>query len=251
MKLALLSDIHANIHALDACLAHAATNKVTQYAFLGDLVGYGGHPAAVLDCVMHMVVHQGAIAVMGNHDQMAIKPPDKVERVGDESALWTHQQLSIAHVEFLSKCPPTAQIETCFLVHASADAPEKWRYVDDTRSAERSLDAACALADVRYVFGGHVHQQMLYFKGQGRDLMPFIPVPGIPIPTPRHRRWIATVGSVGQPRDGKPLAMYAIFDLAQSTLCFHRVSYNHMAAALAVRQAGLPEYFAQRLEQGR
>jgi diadenosine tetraphosphatase ApaH/serine/threonine PP2A family protein phosphatase len=250
MKLALFSDVHANIHALDACLAHATRNGITQYAFLGDLVGYGGNPTEVLDRVMSMV-DKGALAVMGNHDQMAIKPPEKIERIGDSSALWTHQQLSTAHLEFLSKRPFTAQVESCFLVHASADTPEKWRYVDDSRSAGQSLDAACQAANVQYVFGGHVHQQTLYFKGQGRDLMSFTPVPDVTIPTPKHRRWIATVGSVGQPRDGKPLAMYATFDLAQLKLSFHRVSYNHVAAALAVRQAGLPEYFAQRLEQGR
>jgi diadenosine tetraphosphatase ApaH/serine/threonine PP2A family protein phosphatase len=96
-----------------------------------------------------------------------------------------------------------------------------------------------------------VHQQTLYYKGSGRGLMAFKPTPGVPIPTPGHRQWIATVGSVGQPRDGKPLAMYALFDLAQSRLTFHRVAYDHAAAAAAVRRAGLPEYFAQRLEEGR
>ena len=81
--------------------------------------------------------------------------------------------------------------------------------------------------------------------------MAFAPTAGVPIPTPAHRQWIATVGSVGQPRDGQPTAMYAMFDLAQSRLTFHRVPYDHLAAAAAVRRAGLPEYFAQRLEEGR
>lgn len=250
MKLALLSDVHANIHALEACLAHASQNGVMRYAFLGDLVGYGGSPVEVLNRVIHFV-DNGAVLVMGNHDQMAVSPPEKVERIGDSSALWTHQQLNPTHLDFLSKRPLTAQIGPCLLVHASADTPSKWRYVDDSRSAGLSLDAACQNPEIRYVFGGHVHQQTLYFKGQGRELMPFNPVPEIPIPTPKHRQWIATVGSVGQPRDGKPLAMYATFDMAQLKLTFHRVSYNHAAAAAAVRKAGLPEYFAKRLEEGR
>lgn len=250
MKLALLSDVHANIHALDACLSHAAQNGVTQHAFLGDLVGYGGNPIEVLDRIMPMVA-TGALAVMGNHDQMALSPPAKVERIGDSSALWTHQQLNPAHLDFLSKRQLTAQLGPCWLVHASADTPSKWRYVDDGRSAGLSLEAACQNKEIAYVFGGHVHHQTLYFKGQGRDLMPFKPVAGVPIPTPKHRQWIATVGSVGQPRDGKPLAMYATFDMAQLKLTFHRVSYNHVGAAAAVRKAGLPEYFAQRLEVGR
>ena len=71
------------------------------------------------------------------------------------------------------------------------------------------------------------------------------------IPTPKHRHWIATVGSVGQPRDGNPRAMYALFDSSAAKLTFHRVAYDHMAAARCVREAGLPEFFAERLETGR
>jgi diadenosine tetraphosphatase ApaH/serine/threonine PP2A family protein phosphatase len=73
----------------------------------------------------------------------------------------------------------------------------------------------------------------------------------VSIATPRHRSWIATVGSVGQPRDGNTQAMYALFDTAALQLTFHRVAYDHMAAAASVRAAGLPEDYAQRLETGR
>jgi diadenosine tetraphosphatase ApaH/serine/threonine PP2A family protein phosphatase len=138
-----------------------------------------------------------------------------------------------------------------FFVHASADAPERWRYVEDERIAGISLDAACHHPDVRYVFGGHVHHQSLYYRGTGRQLMAFKPTSGVPIPTPKHRQWIATIGSVGQPRDGNPRAMYAVFDSTAAKLTFHRVAYDHRAAARAVREAGLPEYFAQRLETGK
>ena len=81
--------------------------------------------------------------------------------------------------------------------------------------------------------------------------MAFNPTPGVPVPVMRHRSWIATVGSVGQPRDGNPRAMYAVFDSAAAKLTFHRVAYDHRAAARAVREAGLPEFFAQRLETGK
>lgn len=250
MKLALLSDIHANLQALQACMDHAQQQGATRYALLGDLVGYGGDPVAVMDRIMHMA-QDGAVVLQGNHDEMALAPPEQSDRLGEATAEWTHAQLSTEHQQFLASLPLTARIETCFLVHASADDPQKWRYVEDERSALASLEAATAESGVRYVFGGHVHQQTLYYKGSGRGLMAFKPTPGVPIPTPGHRQWIATVGSVGQPRDGKPLAMYALFDLAQSRLTFHRVAYDHAAAAAAVRRAGLPEYFAQRLEEGR
>ena len=250
MKLALLSDVHANIQALDACLEHARDNGAERVALLGDLVGYGGDPVAVMDRVMALA-QDGATVLMGNHDAMALHPPEQSQALGDATAQWTHRQLTEAHQRFLSACPLTARLDRCLLVHASADAPDKWRYVDDERSALASLEAAIAQPGVQYVFGGHVHHQTLYYKGSGRGLMAFLPTPGIAIPTPGHRQWIATVGSVGQPRDGQPKAMYALFDLAQSRLTFHRVAYDHLAAAASVRRAGLPEYFAKRLEEGR
>ena len=82
-------------------------------------------------------------------------------------------------------------------------------------------------------------------------MMRFEPTAGVPVPMPSHRRWVATVGSVGQPRDHRPDAMYAIYDEAAERMTFHRVSYDHQAAAAAIREAGLPEFFAERLALGR
>lgn len=251
MKLALFSDIHANIQALDACLHHAQTQQAHRFAFLGDLVGYGADPTAVLDRIQHLVSN-GAVVLRGNHDDMAVHPPSTPRHQGEATAAWTHAQLSTHHKAFLAALPLTVQLNQVFLVHASAQNPDRWRYVNDARSAQASLEAATAAApEVKFVFGGHVHEQTLYYKGNGRGLMAFNPTPGVPIPTPSHRQWIATVGSVGQPRDGKPQAMYAVFDMAQKQLTFYRVPYNHTAAAAAVRHAGLPEHLALRLEEGR
>ena len=122
--------------------------------------------------------------------------------------------------------------------------------MSDERSATESLNAAGALPDVRYVFGGHVHLQSLYYRGTS-GLMKFTPQAGVAVPVPKHRHWLSTVGSVGQPRDGKPEAMYALLDTERQQLTFYRVPYDHFAAATAIRAAGLPEFFAQRLEQGR
>jgi diadenosine tetraphosphatase ApaH/serine/threonine PP2A family protein phosphatase len=102
-----------------------------------------------------------------------------------------------------------------------------------------------------HVLVGHVHHQTLYYQGAGRGLMPFKPTPGVAVPLPRSRACVATVGSVGQPRDGDPRAMYALYDMSAGRLTFHRVPYDHAAAAQAIRQAGLPEHFAHRLETGR
>lgn len=250
MKLALLSDIHANILAFDACLSHARSQGAMQFAILGDLVGYGADPVAVVNRAQELVA-AGALLIKGNHDEMAVVPPDIVKTLGQSTAAWTHAQLNAEQLHFLDNLPLTVQKNAVFLVHASADSPELWRYVYDSRAARASLAAAADLPEVRYVFAGHVHLQSLYYRGVMGGLLKFLPTPGVAIPVPRHRHWLATVGSVGQPRDGNPQAMYALLDTEQSQLTFHRVAYDHHAAAAAIRKAGLPPFLAGRLVHGR
>lgn len=250
MKLALLSDIHANLQALDACLAHARAQGAQQFALLGDFVGYGADPVAVVQR-LQLLAEQGALLVKGNHDQQAVTPSGLTSTEGDRSSAWTHAQLSDDQRQFLDGLPLVRAQGTLLLVHASLNDPALWRYVTDERAAAASLDAITSPL-VRHVFGGHVHLQTLYYRGAGvqAGLMKFLPTPGVAIPLPGHRHWLATVGSVGQPRDGDPQAMYALFDAHALQLTFHRVRYDHLAAASAIRRAGLPAYFADRLELG-
>ncbi|CAN5668313.1 metallophosphoesterase family protein [soil metagenome] len=250
MKLALLSDLHANLRAWQACLAHAREAGADRIAVLGDIVGYGAEPAAVLAEVMALA-EEGALVVQGNHDELAVTPRAAAQTMEDASAAWTHAQLDDTQRAFLAALPLARTLDDVLLVHASADAPGQWRYVDDSRVAAASLDAAAAQCNARYVFGGHVHHQMLYYRGTGRELMRFEPQAGVAVPVPPHRQWLATAGSVGQPRDGNPAAMYALFDTNAARLSFYRVPYDNLAAAQSVRAAGLPDYFALRLEQGR
>jgi diadenosine tetraphosphatase ApaH/serine/threonine PP2A family protein phosphatase len=251
VKWALLSDVHANLAAWQACVAHASTQGVTHWAVLGDLVGYGPQPAQVVAEVMRLQQSTGAVVLRGNHEEMALRGAHG-ESIGAQTAKWTHAQLSDNQREWIAHLPVTHIDGALMLVHASADQPERWHYVEDARAAARSLDAANGLfPEVRYVLGGHVHHQTLYYRGQGQQLLAFKPTPGVAVPVPSHRRWVATIGSVGQPRDGSPKAMYAVFDDNACRLTFHRVGYDHLAAARAVRDAGLPEFFAARLESGR
>jgi diadenosine tetraphosphatase ApaH/serine/threonine PP2A family protein phosphatase len=252
VKLALLSDIHSNVQAFDACVADANARGATQFALLGDFVGYAADPRAIVQRVMAMV-DAGAWAIKGNHDEMAchVPPQTATPSRGEMTAAWTNAQLSDGELAFLDALPLTHQDGSLLLVHASADTPERWRYVYDARGAAASLDAAVSLsADIRYVFGGHVHEQTLYYQGRGHDLLQFMPTRGVPIPVSSHRRWVATVGSVGQPRDGRAEAMYAWFDRDASQITFVRVPYDHSAAAAAIRATGLPDFFADRLARG-
>lgn len=250
MRLALLSDIHANLQALEACLAHAREQGAERHAFLGDLVGYGADPGPVVQRVMQLA-SEGALVLKGNHDDMAAHPPAGNSTLGESTAWWTHEQLDPAQRTFLAELPMTLQDDRLLLVHATADEPALWRYVYDAQMASLSLEAAGRFEGVRYVFGGHVHRQSLYYRGADDNLIPFVPTPGVAVPVSPRRHWLATIGSVGQPRDGSPRAMYALFDTEQTQLTFHRVAYDHHAAAQAIREAGLPGFFADRLELGR
>jgi diadenosine tetraphosphatase ApaH/serine/threonine PP2A family protein phosphatase len=252
MKVALLSDIHANRQALEACLAHARAQGAQQFALLGDLVGYGANPVAVVEQAMALAA-QGALVVQGNHDAMAVAPPAQAQSLGEQSAQWTHAQLGPAHRDFLAARPLTARLgDHTLLVHASADSPGRWHYIADANAAERSMAAASTLdPSIRYVFGGHVHEQALYFLTPTAKLMRFAPQPGVPVPVPMHRQWLGIVGSAGQPRDRDVRAMYALFDERAATVTFHRVPYDHAGAAAAIRATPLPAFFADRLESGR
>jgi diadenosine tetraphosphatase ApaH/serine/threonine PP2A family protein phosphatase len=250
VKLALLADLHANLQATQACLADARSRGATDYAFLGDLVGYGGDPAAVVDLVMAHAA-RGAWIVRGNHDDAAIAPPvGDAHRADFAGAEWTHSKLSPAQVRFLHGLPLTLQQGNMLLVHASARQPQRWTYVTRAPEAADSMDAAQAMG-ASLVFCGHVHEQRLFYQGAVGKLMAFEPTPGVAVPVRAHREWLATIGSVGQPRDGDPRAMYALYDDAAAQLTFLRVPYDLHAAARAIRVAGLPDANAVRLGLGR
>ena len=245
MVLALLSDIHANLEALEACLAHARSRGAGRFAFLGDLVGYGADPAAVVDIVAEHAA-RGAVVVMGNHDKAISGSTDYLNDAASAAIAWSRSVLSPAHRLFLENLPLCVrEPELCF-VHASAAAPERWDYIDSAGAAERSARAAAT----PYTFSGHVHNQALYVEGAHRRMVAFKPRPGVSIPVQAHRPCLVVVGSAGQPRDGNPAAAYTLVDLESRSLTFHRVAYDNLAAARKVRAAGLPEMLAYRLERG-
>jgi predicted phosphodiesterase len=257
MRLALLSDIHANLRALQACLAHARAQGATHFAVLGDLVGYGAEPAAVVEAAMALAA-DGATVLQGNHDELAVRGQAAALTggalsYGEAGAAWTHEQLGSARRDYLAGLPLVATLGPLLLVHATADDPPAWHYADNAPRAARCLEAASTVHGRHCVFGGHVHEQRLWFDGRRGDPMPFTPTPGTPVALPRHRRWLATMGSVGQPRDGDPRAAYALWvdEGATPQLTFWRVPYDHIAAAEAVRRSGLPQEFARRLMEGR
>lgn len=245
MRIALLSDIHANLQALEACLAHARAVGVDQYGFLGDYVGYGADAEAVVDIVREHV-DRGAWAVMGNHDEAVERDARYMNDSAKAAIDWARSRLSDAQKAFLAALPLTLMAGDACMVHGTADAPDRWKYVDSAGAAARSS----AAAGKPYTFSGHVHEQRLFFRIANGSMSILRPTPGVAIPARVHRKWLALVGSAGQPRDGNPAAAYAVLDTARQEITFFRVAYDHHEAASRIRRAGLPESLAWRLESG-
>ncbi|WP_431854163.1 metallophosphoesterase family protein [Azospirillum sp.] len=246
MRIALLADLHANREAVEACLAHAARAGAERYVFLGDLVGYGADPGWVVDTVMERV-GRGDAAVYGNHDEAALLgPSERMSGDARASAEWTAARLTEPQRAFLAGLPLSVEDGPCLYVHANAWDPGRWAYVRGTAEARRSLEAT----ERRVTLCGHVHQPALYHQAPGGPAIRFEPAPGAPVPLGGRRRWLAIPGSVGQPRDGNPAACCAVLDATAGVLTFHRVPYDHEAAADKVRRAGLPPRLAARLREG-
>ena len=245
MRIALLSDIHANRGALEACLRHARSRGVERLVFLGDLVGYGADAADVVERIVAEVA-AGALAVKGNHDEAIERRMGYFNDAAQAALDWARATLTPSQRAFVAALPLCVRESPLCFVHASAAAPERYPYVDSCAEARRCADAA----GEPYTFVGHVHDQMLYYEGTRGRMLAFRPVPGAPIPIGAHRRWVAVVGSVGQPRDRNPAAAYAVFDASVRELTFLRVPYDHHGSAARIRSAGLPESLAYRVEAG-
>jgi diadenosine tetraphosphatase ApaH/serine/threonine PP2A family protein phosphatase len=246
MKFALVADLHANREAVTAVLAHAQSQGAQRHAFLGDFVGYGADPGWVVDRLREQIA-QGAIAVLGNHDAAVVQgaQPSMVLEAR-EVVEWTRAQLDPEQLAFLAALPMSITEGETLFIHASAHAPAGWPYIVNRSDAVRSLHATAC----RYTFCGHTHIPALYHLSATGKSGDFAPTPGVTIPLSEQRRWLAIPGSAGQPRDGNPAACYAMFDSAAHTLTFHRVPYDHDAAAAKVRAAGLPQRLAERLTDG-
>src|SRR5690242_16277172 len=152
--IALLADIHANLEALEACLAHARGAGARRFVLLGDLVGYGADPAAVVDAAARLA-SQGAVVVKGNHDEAVERTPSYLNEMAQAAIRWTRTALDDRQRAFLSRLPLCVTDGPRCYVHASADRPGRWTYVDGASEAARSMDAAA----VPHTFSGHVHEQ--------------------------------------------------------------------------------------------
>ena len=246
MLLALFSDIHANRQAFAACLEAARARGAQRLIFLGDFVGYGGDPEWVVETATALIA-DGAVAVRGNHDQAIGTPSETMNAEAQAAIEWTRDRLSAAQRRFLAELPFTLEEEDRLYVHSEASQPERWRYVQGTPDAARSMIATSAHA----TFCGHIHQPALYSMSATAKMTSFVPVAGVPVNLLRGRQWLAVLGSVGQPRDRNAAAAFAMYETATREITYCRAPYDVDAAAQRIRDQGLPLWLAERLFLGR
>lgn len=246
MLIALMADIHANRQAFAACLAQARDFDAERIILLGDYVGYGADPEWTVTTVMDLV-DKGAIAVRGNHDNAVSDPSETMNLEAKVAMEWTRNELGLTERRFLSELPLTHAEQDRLYVHAEASEPDGWHYVTGVEIAAESMNATPA----RLTFCGHVHRPQLYTVGRGTSVTAFTPRTGNAIPLLPGRRWLAVLGSVGQPRDGNPSASYAMLDTDRQELTFCRAPYDVGEAADRIRTMGLPPWLADRLALGK
>ncbi len=247
MLIAMFSDIHANRQAFSACLAQASDLGAKQIVLLGDYVGYGADPEWTITTVMDLV-EKGARAVLGNHDSAVSNPREQLSVEAKIVIEWTRGRLGVAERRFLERLPLTLNDDDRLYVHAEASSPKSWRYVTSIDAAAQSIIATSA----QITICGHVHRPALYSMSATGKLTAFTPNTGATIqllPGP-GRRWLAVLGSVGQPRDGNPAASYAMLDTEKRELTYCRAPYDVEEAATRIRKNGLPTWFADRLLEG-
>lgn len=246
MLIAVLADIHANDLALEACLAEAKALKAEQYVFLGDLVGYGPEPEAVVQRIGELTV-LGAITIKGNHDDAVENPDDYMNPAAAAAIAWTRCMLSDRSKDFFACLPMVAEIGDLLFVHADASAPPEWNYVTGIVSAGHSLSATQA----RVTFCGHVHTPQLYRRTADGQSARRMSTRASGACLTEMYQWLVVVGSVDQPRDGNPAAAFATYDTESRTLIGRRVPYDVGKVAARLRREGLPDVLARRLLAGR
>jgi predicted phosphodiesterase len=228
-KFAVLGDIHANLEALVAVMEDARDRGCTRFACVGDLVGYNANPRECLDIIRRLHFP----CVRGNHDEYAItnEPLEGLNPRASSAMRWTREQLTEGDKAWLRELRYVRLVAGFSLVHATLDSPNRWGYVVDSMAAAASF----TYQNTSVCFYGHTHLPVtfvrngsVYCDGSSRVKLE----PGC--------KYLINVGSVGEPRDGSPLASYVTFDMSARVVEFHRVSFDSSLTEAKLREAGLP-----------
>ncbi|MHC4947727.1 MAG: metallophosphoesterase family protein [Planctomycetota bacterium] len=251
-RYAIISDIHGNLHALEAVLRRMATLELDALVCLGDIVGYGPAPDSCLD----LIVKHCEIIVQGNHDEAVVDPhcAETFNGAARDAIFWTRDVLGPLHLNALNQLKPMALVgDDVMCVHdCPVDGPTD--YVHDQQVAAmafRGVDRLVCLL-------GHTHVPMVFETTSSdpatelspAEIVAYLPHDGAPIHLDEGKRYICNPGSVGQPRDCDPRASFAMLDLDERTFTVYRQEYDVTGAQAATELAGLPTILADRLAIG-
>jgi diadenosine tetraphosphatase ApaH/serine/threonine PP2A family protein phosphatase len=247
MRYLVLTDIHANLEALDTCLADAIARRFDATLILGDLVGYGPDPNAVVARVQAL---KPVAIVRGNHDKFAcgLEQAEGFNTVAKSAAEWTLDALTPAHREWVAILP-AGPIEVDALVEICHGSPfDEDAYIFDELDAVRALKVATR----PLCLFGHTHFPVTFeLSDEAFDsILPSAAGESL-LPLRRGSKYLVNPGSVGQPRDGDPRAAYGIVDVERRHVELIRLTYPVEETQAKVMRAGLPEVLAQRLGLGR
>ncbi len=241
MRVLVLSDIHANLVALEAVLADAGS--IDMVWSLGDIVGYGPQPNECIDTILEL----DHVAIAGNHDWGALGRLDlsKFNVDARRANLWTREQLTARSWSYLDTAPTMLVEGECTLAHGSPRDPI-WEYLIYCSVAAKAFDHF----DTNVCFVGHSHLPVIFVgASEDQECSVVQPLVGTPV-TLGDRRYIINPGSVGQPRDGDPRASYIILDTVERTIEQRRVAYDVATTQERMRAQGLPERSIIRLQFG-
>ena len=247
MRYLVLTDIHANLEALEVCLSDAARRGYDRALVLGDLVGYGADPNAVVDAIQGL---KPTAIVRGNHDKVAcgLEEADAFNAVARAAAHWTYDVLTPGHREWLAALPegPVAVDDLIEICHGSPFDEDA--YIFDETDALRAIKSTSR----PLCFFGHTHYPVAFALSGGELEAIAPPVEGeARLELRPDVSYLVNPGAVGQPRDGDPRTAYAIVDAAAKHVDLYRLDYPIERAQAKVIGAGLPPMLAKRLSVGR
>lgn len=240
MRFAIISDVHANLEALEAVLADADECKCTHFVCLGDVVGYNANPHECVERIREL----DCPIVKGNHDEQAslVESSRDFNELAEHAIAWTRDHLTEEDKEWLRNLRLQRQVRDFTIVHATLDTPAQWGYVFN------NLDAAASFT-YQYTticFFGHTHVPMAFVRDDGVKRMKIEQLQIEP-----GKKYFINTGSVGQPRDGDWRAAYCVYDVAANNVEQRRVKYDVAAAQKKITNADLPSLLAERLGIGR
>jgi predicted phosphodiesterase len=241
MRWAIISDIHANLQALEAVLRRADEVGWDRMICLGDIVGYGANPSECMD----QVTARCEAVIMGNHDAAAVGLTDtsKFNPAARRSTEWTSAALSREHRRYLSGLPYQAVFDGFEIVHSTPDEPSSWHYLMTEFDAAALYDSF----ETDMLFYGHTHVPAVFSRQLDGIVEALEPES---FSTRSEYSYIVNAGSVGQPRDGDPRASFAVLDTDEKRVEFYREEYDITLAQQRIIEAGLPEILATRLSHG-